>query len=190
MVTLRPFEPNDLSALYFVSLATGHEGGDASSLYGDPRLIGHIYSAPYALLDPDQVILATDEGGVAGFVAGAIDTASWEEALERGWWPRLRNEYADPSGTSRATWTADQRRAFMIHHPQRTPSAVAKAYPRICTSTCWRGCSDAALARRFSSPGLNSPRTARSRVRMSESESGQSRRNPVLGGARFQSVDA
>jgi ribosomal protein S18 acetylase RimI-like enzyme len=56
-------------------------------------------------------------------------TSSWEEALERRWWPKLRHEYVDPSGTSRATWTADQRRAFMIHHPQRTPSAVVKAYP-------------------------------------------------------------
>ena len=129
MVTLRPFKPDDLSALYAISLATGHEGGDSSHLYKDLRLIGHIYSAPYAVLRPGLVIVAVDEEGVGGFVAGAADTGSWEEALERSWWPKLRREYDDPSDRPQATWTADQRRASMIHRPERTPDAVAKAFP-------------------------------------------------------------
>ena len=37
------------------------------------------------------------------------------------WWPKLRREYDDPSDGQRATWTADQRRASMIHHPVSTP---------------------------------------------------------------------
>ena len=130
MVTLRAFNPEDLSALYAISLATGHEGGDASHLHEDPRLIGHIYSAPYALVDPGLVVVAADEDDrVVGYIVGAVDTASWEEGLERSWWPKLRREYVDPSDTPRAGWTADQRRAFMIHHPPRTPAALVKAYP-------------------------------------------------------------
>ncbi len=35
-------------ACYSISLATGFAGGDASHLYRDPRLMGHIYIAPYA----------------------------------------------------------------------------------------------------------------------------------------------
>ncbi len=129
MVTLRPFEPNDLDAFYAISLATGHAGADASHLHEDPKLIGHIYSAPYALLAPDLVIVAADDEGVAGYVVGALDTAAWEESLERLWWPKLRRQYDDPSDSPRETWTHDQRRAFLIHHPGRTPSALADAWP-------------------------------------------------------------
>jgi GNAT superfamily N-acetyltransferase len=129
MIKLRQFQSEDLNALYAVSLATGHEGGDASYLYRDAKLMGHIYSAPYALLEPDLVLVVIDGDGVAGFAAGAIDTLSWEDVLERNWWPTLRREYPDPEEASSATWTTDQRRAFMIHHPERTPRNVADAYP-------------------------------------------------------------
>jgi ribosomal protein S18 acetylase RimI-like enzyme len=129
MITLRPFQSKDLDALYAISLATGHEGGDASHLYQDRNLIGHIYSAPYASLNSKLVFVAIESGSVVGFVAGAIDTISWENILERDWWPMLRLEYADPGNVPSDVWTADQRRTFMIHHPQRTPTAVAAAYP-------------------------------------------------------------
>jgi GNAT superfamily N-acetyltransferase len=126
---LRRFQSEDLNALYAVSLATGHEGSDASHLYRDAELMGHIYSAPYALLEPDLVLIVIDGDGVAGFAAGATDTLSWEDTLERNWWPALRRKYPDPEEALSATWTADQRRAFMIHHPERTPHSVAKTYP-------------------------------------------------------------
>lgn len=128
MVTLRPFEPDDLDAMYAISLATGDAGGDAARLHDDPRLIGHIYSAPYALLAPDLAIIAADEQGVAGYVVGALDTSAWEERLEQDWWPKLRREYRDPGGP-RETWNADQRRAYLIHHPGRTPAMLSHAYP-------------------------------------------------------------
>jgi ribosomal protein S18 acetylase RimI-like enzyme len=129
MVTLRPFEPDDLDALYAVALATGHAGADASHLHRDPKLIGHIYAAPYALLAPDLVIVAADEDGVVGYVVGALDTAAWEDRLERLWWPKLRPGYDDPSAAPRETWTHDQRRAYIIHHPGRAPAALADAWP-------------------------------------------------------------
>ena len=66
MVNVRPLKPSDIDALYAISLATGLAGGDASSLYRDPKLIGHIYSAPYASLQPDLCLVAEDEAGVAG----------------------------------------------------------------------------------------------------------------------------
>jgi ribosomal protein S18 acetylase RimI-like enzyme len=53
MVKLRGFQPDDLSAVYAISLATGHAGNDAARIYRDPQLMGHICSAPYALLAPD-----------------------------------------------------------------------------------------------------------------------------------------
>lgn len=129
MMTLRPFEAGDLDALYAISLATGLAGGDASQLYDDPGMMGHIYAAPYALLEPGLALVVKDQAGVAGFAVGTADTATWEATLERAWWPDLRRRYADPAAIPEASRTPDQRRAFMIHHPARTPPSVAARYP-------------------------------------------------------------
>jgi GNAT superfamily N-acetyltransferase len=126
---IRSFEPPDLEACYAISLATGLEGGGASHLYRDPGMMGHIYVAPYGLLEPALALVIVDDDDVAGFAVGTADTVAWEERLEREWWPSLRQKYADPSGIPPDTRTPDQRRAFMIHHPARTPAAVTAAYP-------------------------------------------------------------
>jgi GNAT superfamily N-acetyltransferase len=126
---IRPFKAADLEACYAISLATGHAGGDASPLYRDPRMMGHIYIAPYASLEPGLTWIVEDRDGVAGFVAGAVDTAAWEDRLEREWWPSLRRHYADPVGVPADEQTADQRRAAMIHHPPATPAEIAERYP-------------------------------------------------------------
>ena len=129
MLVIRTFISADLEALYAISLATGHEGGDASRLYRDRRLIGHIYSAPYALLEPRLALVAEDDEGVAGFAVGTPDTEKWQERLETEWWPTLRRQYSDPAATPAAGWSADQRRADTIHRPQRTPRQVVDRYP-------------------------------------------------------------
>jgi GNAT superfamily N-acetyltransferase len=129
VTAIRCFEPADLNACYAISLATGFEGGDASHLYRDPQMMGHIYFAPYALLEPALVLVVEDAEGVAGFAVGTTDTLAWEERLERDWWPSLRERYADPAGIPAEEQTPDQRRSFMIHHPARTPAAMATAYP-------------------------------------------------------------
>jgi GNAT superfamily N-acetyltransferase len=126
---IRRFSPGDLEALYAISLATGHEGGDASHLYEDGKLTGHIYAAPYAALEPRLALVMEDDKGVAGFVVGTPDTLRWHDRLEAEWWPQLRRQYGDPSTIPSAHRTADQRRAFTIHHPERPPSQVVAAYP-------------------------------------------------------------
>jgi GNAT superfamily N-acetyltransferase len=129
MLTLRPFRTDDLDDLYRISLATGAAGRDASHLYADPRLMGHIYVAPYAKLEPQLALVVEDQGGVAGFAVGAVDTAAWEGRLESEWWPVLRAQYAMPSKADASAWTPDQRRIAMIHRPVRTPSAVTREFP-------------------------------------------------------------
>ena len=128
-VVIRPVEARDVEACYTISVATGLAGGDASHLYGDPRMMGHIYVAPYARLAPDLTFVAEDSRGVAGFVAGATDTIAWERRLELEWWPSLRQQYADPFDVPPDRQTADQRRASMIHHPVSTPAGIATRYP-------------------------------------------------------------
>ncbi|HSZ53154.1 MAG TPA: GNAT family N-acetyltransferase [Caulobacteraceae bacterium] len=129
MIAIRKFQAGDLRALYAIALQTGDAGQDASSLYEDPDLIGHIYAAPYALLKPDLAIVAADETGVAGYVVGAIDSDAWFDRLELEWWPDLRRRYRDPGATPLRTWSADQFRAFMIHHPHHSPAEVVTAFP-------------------------------------------------------------
>jgi GNAT superfamily N-acetyltransferase len=129
MIAIRQFQPGDLRDLYEIALQTGDAGQDASSLYEDPDLVGHIYAAPYALLEPDLAIVAADETGVAGYVVGATDSDAWHARLEREWWPDLRRRCDDPSGSPPKTWSADQFRAFIIHHPQPSPPEVVRAFP-------------------------------------------------------------
>jgi GNAT superfamily N-acetyltransferase len=128
MLRLRFVQTSDLDAFYVISLATSHMGGDAAHLYEDGMLMGHIYSAPYARLDPDLALVVEDDAGVGGFAVGAIETASWEARLERDWWPHLRSKNPDPGKPSSA-WTADQKRWAIIHHPELTPTSIAKHYP-------------------------------------------------------------
>ncbi len=100
MLAIRTFRSADLDALYAISLATGDEGGDASHLYRDSKLIGHIYSAPYALLEPRLALVVEDDEGVAGFAVGTLDSGKWQERLEAEWWPKLRRQYADPAASA------------------------------------------------------------------------------------------
>lgn len=129
MPELRNCRPDDLDALYAISLATGDAGGDAAHLYADPRLIGHIYAAPYAVLAPELVRVVEDADGVAGYVLGALDTREWAARLEREWWPHLRERYADPADVPAESRMPDQRRAAMIHRPETPPADVTARFP-------------------------------------------------------------
>jgi GNAT superfamily N-acetyltransferase len=126
---IRPYLRDHLDALYAISLATGLAGGDASSLYEDPKLMGHIYVAPYASLRPESIWVAIDDEGVGGYITGVDDSVVWEDQLEQEWWPPLRNVYRNPKDDEQDGWTPDDRRIRMIFHPERTPYHVTKKYP-------------------------------------------------------------
>jgi ribosomal protein S18 acetylase RimI-like enzyme len=129
MVEIRGYEPDDLDALYRIALATGRAGGDASALYRDPRLIGHVYAGPYATLFPELVLVAEDADGVAGYILGALDTRTFESRQEAEWWPALRRHYPDPASVPSGQRTPDQQRCHRIHHPLRMPDAIVADYP-------------------------------------------------------------
>src|SRR5260370_1252541 len=97
-------------------------GTRAATLHTCMKTIRHVYSAPYALLEPTLVRVVVDGDEVVGFATGPIDTLLWEDVLERSWWPALRRRYPDPEEASFASWTADQRRASAIHRPERERS--------------------------------------------------------------------
>lgn len=127
---IRPYRPADLDALYQICLLTGRNGGDATALYRDPWVIGHVHAAPYGIFQPSLAFVAQDDTGVGGYVLGALDSSSFEERLEREWWPRLRGRYPDPpADVPPEEWTADQRKAHQIHHPFGSPAEVTARYP-------------------------------------------------------------
>ena len=128
MVSFRPLAPSDVDPLYAICLATGDSGEDATHLYKNPRLMGHIYAGPYAQLCPELCFVAEDEDGVGGYVIGTTDTRAFEQRMERDWWPALRAQYPEPQ-CDPATWNQDQRRCYMFHHPRSAPEEVVRDYP-------------------------------------------------------------
>lgn len=60
----------DFHDLYAISRAAGYEGEVASHLYHDIQLMGHIYSVPYAILEPKLAMVVEDRQGISGFVVG------------------------------------------------------------------------------------------------------------------------
>lgn len=116
----------DLDAVYDICLRTAASGEDARDLFTDPRLPGEVYAAPYLVLPGGFGYVAVDSSGVAGYVLGTADTAAFERACERSWWPALRVVHPDP-GPAPQTW--DDRMRALIHHPRTTPAGVLAEHP-------------------------------------------------------------
>ncbi|MEI9993100.1 MAG: GNAT family N-acetyltransferase [Rhizomicrobium sp.] len=128
MPLVRPYRPSDLDALYGICLQTGDAGQDATALYRDPKLLGQVYAAPYAVLEPESCFVVEDDVGIGGYIVGTRDTHGFEKRQLRGWWPALRAGLADP-GEDGASADGDARMAYLIHHPARTPRRINEPYP-------------------------------------------------------------
>lgn len=129
MDEIRQARPEDLDAFYHISLVTGHLGADASHLYTDPDMMGHIYSAPYLKSAPELAIVVERQNNVVGFCVGTSDTRGFDATLEANWWPTLRAKYPEPNEKTRSSWTADERRCQMIHTPSITPEKIITQFP-------------------------------------------------------------
>jgi GNAT superfamily N-acetyltransferase len=128
-VIIRRYRSGDLRDLYRICLETGNGGGDATALYRDPDLLGHIYAAPYGVLEPALAFVAEDEAGVGGYSLGALDTPAFARRLEAAWWPPLRLRYAEPDPAGRDRWTPDELAAYLIHHPWHIDEELVASYP-------------------------------------------------------------
>jgi len=128
--SIRPYRQTDLDDLYRICLQTGNRGEDATSMFDDPRILGHVFAAPYGLFEPSLAFVAEDELGVGGYIVGALDSRAFEKRLEAEWWPALRDRYpAPPSDLPPDQWTPDQRAAGSIHVPLTVPDELAEDYP-------------------------------------------------------------
>jgi ribosomal protein S18 acetylase RimI-like enzyme len=94
---IRLYHPSDLPMLYRICLLTGDSGHDASHLYQDPDLLGHLYAAPYAVLEPELCFILTHLGQPCGYVLGTENSVAFSERCEREWFPVLRERYPYPA---------------------------------------------------------------------------------------------
>ncbi|ASP36365.1 GNAT family N-acetyltransferase [Labrenzia sp. VG12] len=127
-IQIRPAESRDLEAVYSICLKTGDAGRDATALYRDPKLVGHIYAAPYVALDGAVSHVAEDDLGVLGYAVGATDTRAFEQRLERDWWPALRLQYPEVADSAVGEMQ-DALRIRSIHHPVPAPDDIVCRFP-------------------------------------------------------------
>ena len=73
----------DLPGAYRVCLLTGDAGRDASTIYRNPELLGHVFVGPYIVGQPDLALVVADDAGIAGYALAAADTRGFR-ALGRG----------------------------------------------------------------------------------------------------------
>jgi ribosomal protein S18 acetylase RimI-like enzyme len=128
---LRDADFADLDAMYAICTAVGNAGEDASGLYADHDLLGHIYAGPYVMLESGFGFVVErdgpDGGEVLGYAVAAADTAAFEAECEAAWWPALRRRYPEveaPPGED-----SDAGLIAMIHHPDATGREIAAHYP-------------------------------------------------------------
>jgi GNAT superfamily N-acetyltransferase len=125
-VRIRSYQPADEDPLYDICLRTGASGEDATDLYRDPRLLGELYVGPYLRFAPTLAFVVDGDLGVSGYVLGALDTTSFDDACERSWWPELRRRY--PRGTFPAE-SPDARLVGLIHRPPNPTAAAVAEFP-------------------------------------------------------------
>ncbi len=124
MLRIEPAGLGDLPGAYRTCLLTGDAGKDATSLYRDPDLLGHVYVGSYLAYGSGTQLVVVDGEGSAGYLLSADDTLGFEVWAEREWWPPLRARYPVLEDGSH-----DAQMVRLIHAPERTPPQLAQAFP-------------------------------------------------------------
>jgi len=124
MSIIRPAGLHDLPGAYRVCLQTGDSGQDATHLYRNPDLLGHVFVGPYIVGQPELALVVADDQGVAGYLLAAADTRAFERWAEVEWWPALREQYPRGNATGR-----DEEIIGLLHEPPRASDAIVDAYP-------------------------------------------------------------
>ena len=122
---IRSYHPTDIGALYDVCLKTGDSGEDATHLYQDRELLGHMYVAPYLAYEPDLAFTLTHNDVPVGYVLGTRDSVVFADRCERDWYPVLRARYPLPPAEDKSR-DAGMIRAF---HEEFTAQPELLDYP-------------------------------------------------------------
>lgn len=124
---IRSVQPGDNDALYDICLRTADAGGDATHLYDDPLLAGHVWAGPYLAWSSEHgFVVVDDDDNPLGYLLAAADSRSFERRLECDWWPPLRERY--PISVQRPR-SADRIAVHLIHHPSIADPSVVERFP-------------------------------------------------------------
>jgi ribosomal protein S18 acetylase RimI-like enzyme len=124
MLRIKTAGLHDLAGVYRTCLRAGDAGKDATTLYRDPDLLGHVYAGPYIAHGQGTQLVVVDEAGVAGYLLSTDDTLAFEAWAAAQWWPPLRARYPRLDDDS-----ADANMVRHIHEPERTPVDLAQEFP-------------------------------------------------------------
>ncbi len=122
---IRPYKKSDLPGLYEICLKTGNSGKDATELYKDPLLLGHFYSAPYAVIHPELTFILADNEIPVGYILGTNDSELFYHESEKEWFPPLRKKYPLPEENNN---TPDAKIIRLIHKGH-LPKSELLSYP-------------------------------------------------------------
>ena len=114
----------DMAGIYRVFILTGDAGADATALYPDPDLPGHVYAGPYLARGTGTQLVVVDERGIAGCVVSTDDTSAFSAWAEERWWPPLRKRYPKTDADTPAG-----RIVRLIHEPDWASAEIVAAYP-------------------------------------------------------------
>jgi ribosomal protein S18 acetylase RimI-like enzyme len=121
---IRGYRPSDLDAVYDICVRTADAGGDARGQFGDDRLVGDVFAAPYVTLEPDVARILDDGTGQAvGYIVGTTDTERFVRRYRDEWIPAIAGRYDDD------TDERDQGLIALHERPERMLRPELAAYP-------------------------------------------------------------
>ena len=114
--SIRSYKSADTSAVYEICLKTGNSGQDATHLFSDPLVLGHIYVGPYMEFEPQSVFILEDDQGPCGYIMGVLDSQTYYQWMHREWLPKIRVNYKKPTGNP-DTWDETEKITDLLFHP-------------------------------------------------------------------------
>ena len=114
--SIRSYKSADTSAVYEICLKTGNSGQDATHLFSDPLVLGHIYVGPYMEFEPQSVFILEDDQGLCGYIMGVLDSQTYYQWMHSEWLPKIRVNYKKPTGNP-DTWDETEKITDLLFHP-------------------------------------------------------------------------
>ena len=115
-LSIRSYKSADTSAVYEICLKTGNSGQDATHLFSDPLVLGHIYVGPYMEFEPQSVFILEDDQGPCGYIMGVLDSQTYYQWMHSEWLPKIRVNYKKPTGNP-DTWDETEKITDLLFHP-------------------------------------------------------------------------
>ncbi|MFI5492149.1 GNAT family N-acetyltransferase [Actinoplanes sp. NPDC051859] len=125
--SIRAYRPSDLAAVYDICVRTADAGGDARGKYTSDTLMGDIFAAPYAVLEPEHAHVLDDGTGAAvGYVVGTADTVRFAQHFRTEWLPVVTERYPEANDPR---VTLEDGMLALLRHPERMVSPELAGYP-------------------------------------------------------------